>query len=88
MFQWLFKKPNSKTSSEILYEDHFSQLRQLEYNRLDDQGHVYLDYTGGGLYSQSQVDQHFKVLSKNIFGNPHFTNPTSTYSTTLIQETR
>ncbi|SHO62137.1 aminotransferase class V-fold PLP-dependent enzyme [Algoriphagus zhangzhouensis] len=88
MFQWLFKKTISKTSSEILYEDLFSKLRQIEYNRLDDQGHVYLDYTGGGLYSQSQLDKHFKALSKNIFGNPHSTNPTSTYSTILVQEAR
>ena len=29
------------------------ELRATEYARLDRQGHVYLDYTGGGLYAES-----------------------------------
>ena len=31
------------------------ELRATEYARLDRQGHVYLDYTGGGLYAESQL---------------------------------
>ena len=27
------------------------ELRETEFARLDDGGHVYLDYTGGGLYA-------------------------------------
>src|SRR2546427_260284 len=30
-------------------------LRVREYRRLDDQHHVYLDYTGGSLHAESQV---------------------------------
>ena len=29
------------------------ELRATEYARLDRQGHVYLDYTGGSLYAES-----------------------------------
>ena len=31
------------------------ELRARDYARLDRLGHVYLDYTGGGLYAESQV---------------------------------
>lgn len=31
------------------------ELRASDYNRLDDQQHMYLDYTGAGLYGSSQV---------------------------------
>ena len=33
----------------------FDHLRASEYGRLDAHDHVYLDYTGGGLYAESQV---------------------------------
>ena len=31
------------------------QLRQSEFSRLDRARHVYLDYTGSGLYAESQI---------------------------------
>ena len=37
-------------------------LRQRQYSRLDRGGHVYLDYTGGGLYAASQVLSHQEFL--------------------------
>ncbi|MCZ7540996.1 MAG: hypothetical protein M5U29_14030 [Anaerolineae bacterium] len=52
------------------------RLRAVEYARLDAQGHVYLDYTGGGLYAESQLAQHQALLRENVFGNPHSSNPT------------
>ena len=33
-------------------------LRRREYGRLDAEGQVYLDYTGGGLHAASQIDAH------------------------------
>lgn len=33
-------------------------LRASEFGRLDAAGHVYLDYTGSGLYGASQVQRH------------------------------
>jgi selenocysteine lyase/cysteine desulfurase len=57
------------------------ELRATEYARLDRTGHVYLDYTGGGLYAESQVRAHLDLLLRGVFGNPHSTNPTSLATT-------
>ncbi|MCH7800800.1 MAG: aminotransferase class V-fold PLP-dependent enzyme [Chloroflexi bacterium] len=71
-------------SSTHLVDD----LRKREYSRLDEQGHIYLDYTGGGLYADSQIRQHADMLKDGVFGNPHSTNPTSAASTELIERAR
>jgi selenocysteine lyase/cysteine desulfurase len=64
------------------------ELRQIEYGRLDRLGHVYLDYTGGGLYAESQLRLHQELLSNNVFGNPHSSNPTSMAATRLVESAR
>ena len=64
------------------------ELRATEYARLDAGEHVYLDYTGGGLYSQRQLDQHQESLRTSVLGNPHSRNPTSRAATELIDRTR
>jgi len=63
-------------------------LRASEYARLDKGGHVYLDYTGGGLYAYSQIRNHAALLRDDVYGNPHSTNPSSLLMTRLIEETR
>lgn len=63
-------------------------LRQREYARLDEQQHVYLDYTGGGLYGASQVQTHMNLLMNGVFGNPHSSNPTSLAMTELDEGAR
>ena len=37
-------------------------LRTREYSRLDLLGQVYLDYTGGGIYSDYQLEEHLNLL--------------------------
>jgi molybdenum cofactor sulfurtransferase len=64
------------------------ELRRAEYARLDAGGHVYLDYTGAGLYAQSQLAEHFALLRDNVFGNPHSVNPTSAATTELVERAR
>lgn len=64
------------------------QLRSTEYRRLDERGQVYLDYTGGSLYAESQLEQHMALLRSGVFGNPHSTNPTSTAMTEHVERTR
>ena len=64
------------------------ELRATEYARLDRQGHVYLDYTGGGLYAESQLRDHLALLSEEVFGNPHSKNLTSMAMTRLVEQTR
>ncbi len=63
-------------------------LRSTEYGRLDATGQVYLDYTGGGLYAESQLRQHLELLQHNVFGNPHSHNPTSQAMTCLVDQAR
>src|SRR5579859_4588862 len=64
------------------------ELRAKDYNRLDKLGQVYLDYTGGGLYAESQLNAHIELLKNNVFGNPHSTNPTSLAMTRLVESAR
>ena len=63
-------------------------LRCKEYGRLDKHKHIYLDYTGGGLYAASQVTAHTQLLHEQVFGNPHSHNPTSSAMTALVEEAR
>ena len=64
------------------------ELRETEYGRLDRAGHVYLDYTGGSLYAESQLRQHHVELSQHVFGNPHSNNPTSQAMTERVERAR
>jgi selenocysteine lyase/cysteine desulfurase len=64
------------------------QVRAREYARMDAGGHVYLDYTGGGLYADSQILAHMQLLREHVYGNPHSSNPTSQATTALVEGTR
>ena len=73
-----------------LYEStaHIDQLRAIDYRRIDQAEHIYLDYTGAGLYAESQVKKHQKILLENTFGNPHSSNPTSLAATNYVESAR
>ena len=43
-------------------------LRASEYDRLDNGGSTYLDYTGAGVYATSQVNAHLDLLSRIVAG--------------------
>ena len=64
------------------------ELRRTEFSRLDAGGHVYLDYTGAGLYADSQLAEHMEILRGAVFGNPHSSNPTSAAMTELVESAR
>ncbi|NNJ13610.1 aminotransferase class V-fold PLP-dependent enzyme [Chloroflexales bacterium ZM16-3] len=64
------------------------ELRAREYARLDAEGQVYLDYTGGGLYADVQLREHMEILRAHTFGNPHSCNPTSQAATVLCEGAR
>jgi molybdenum cofactor sulfurtransferase len=66
----------------------FVDLRRSEYPRLDAAGQVYLDYTGAGLYADSQLEEHLALLRGGVFGNPHSVNPTSAAMTELVEQAR
>lgn len=63
-------------------------LRTSEYGRLDAGGHTYVDYTGGGLYAVSQVQEHAAMLASHVYGNPHSGSPSSSATTQLVERTR
>jgi selenocysteine lyase/cysteine desulfurase len=66
----------------------FAALRRQEYGRLDADHQVYLDYTGGGLHADSQIDAHVELLRTAVLGNPHSNNPTSLAATALVERAR
>lgn len=66
----------------------FSDLRAREFARLDDGGHVYLDYTGSGLYAAGQIRRHSEWLNGAVLGNPHSRNPSSQAATHTVEEVR
>jgi len=68
--------------------DLFDELRRTEFARLDAAGDVYLDYTGAGMYAESQLAEHLELLRNSVFGNPHSVNPTSTAMTELVERAR
>ncbi len=67
---------------------HLDDLRASDYARIDRQNQVYLDYTGGGLYAESQLQKHMALLTENVYGNPHSTNLTSMAATELVERAR
>lgn len=85
-----------RKSEHIFHEAHptyqnsvsIDHLRRKEYHNLDKDGHIYLDYTGGGLYAEFQLQEHFELLRHNIFGNPHSISPTSSAITKLDEQAR
>lgn len=56
---------------------HLDAARDKDYARLDEEGQVYLDYTGAGLYGESQLQAHLAYLSHHVLGNPHSASPAS-----------
>ncbi len=73
--------------SELLRQ-RFEQLRASEFGRLDEGGHVYLDYTGSGLYARSQLRRHEEFLERQVLGNPHSENPASVVATRIVEDAR
>ena len=68
--------------------DGLDELRASEYSRLDATDTVYLDYTGGSLYAESQLEEHLQNLRDDVFGNPHSANPTSSAATERVESAR
>jgi selenocysteine lyase/cysteine desulfurase len=64
------------------------ELRRSDYPRLDRHQHVYLDYTGGGLYADSQLSAHARILQGDVLGNPHSASLSSSHTTELVERAR
>ena len=66
----------------------FERLRARELERLDRHGQVYLDYTGAAPYPASLIREHHRLLSDQLYGNPHSTNPASLRSNDAAESAR
>jgi selenocysteine lyase/cysteine desulfurase len=66
----------------------FRDLRAREYARLDEVRQAYLDYTGSGLYGESQLRWCRDWLARRVLGNPHSENPASLASTAEVERVR
>jgi selenocysteine lyase/cysteine desulfurase len=81
-------RPRPETVDPVWDGDAVQALRDREYGRLDGLDQVYLDYTGGGLYAQSQLDEHQRRLRSSVLGNPHSDSPAAAASTRLADAAR
>lgn len=88
MFSIFSKDSEGKAIEGLKHDQFFNQLINDEFSRLKRTNNTYLDYTGGNLYAQSQLDKHHALLADNVFGNPHSTNPTSVLATELVEASR
>ena len=79
-----FLKANPIFKSTQLLDD----LRRTDYGRLDRLSQVFLDYTGGGLYADSQIRDCTDLLDGGVFGNPHSDSPASSATTSLVERAR
>lgn len=66
----------------------FEELRNKDFARLDRNKQVYFDYTGGNLYPESLLKEHYDFLAEHVLGNPHSSNPTSKLATKKVEEAR
>lgn len=91
------RSAQAQTYAEAAFRQHYPAyatteavdlLRAHDFARLDQLRQVYLDYTGGGLYAETQLQQHMELLSSQVFGNPHSTNPSSQAMTALVEQAR
>ncbi len=74
--------------SEVDDVGFFHELRAREFSRLDDTHHSYLDYTGSGLYGESQIRWHRDWLAARVLGNPHSDNPASLAATHEVDQVK
>ncbi len=65
-----------------------TRRRQDDFARLDDQGEIYLDFTGAGLHGKPQIEGHMAWLLHQTLGNPHSDSPTSGRATAAVEQAR
>jgi selenocysteine lyase/cysteine desulfurase len=82
------RKPSPPIPRSTTPTSPLGELRATEFARLDASGQVYLDYTGAGLYAESQLAEHLALLRGGVFGNPHSLSPTSAAATELVERAR
>ncbi|MGW7411757.1 aminotransferase class V-fold PLP-dependent enzyme [Streptomyces sp. NPDC054863] len=81
-------QPQSPPPQDAPAAEFFTALRDAEFGRLDEGGHVYLDHTGAALPPRSLVLASAERVVGGCYGNPHSESPASRASGLLLTEAR
>lgn len=65
----------SRFGNDYGYNGTIDTIRETDMKRLH--GAVYLDYTGAGLYRESQIRECSNFLLNGLYGNAHSRSPSS-----------
>ena len=64
------------------YNGTIDTIREEDMKRL--RGAVYLDYTGSGVYRESQIRECSNLLLNNMYGNAHSRSPSSLATENIV----
>ncbi|MEU7140961.1 aminotransferase class V-fold PLP-dependent enzyme [Nocardia sp. NPDC046473] len=67
---------------------HLDRIRVDDFGQLDEQDLIYLDYTGSGLPSRTQLRAYEHAMGNAIWGNPHSASGPSQRSTEAMRHAR
>lgn len=71
------------------YEGYNSEIEELSITQVARyMNHTYLDYTGSGLYQESQLEGFFEDLKLHRYGNAHSKNPSAQSTDKKLTESR
>lgn len=73
-------------SSRYGYNGKIDSIRESEYPQL--KGAVYLDHSGATTYAKSILTSFHTDLTRNLFGNPHSNNPSSSLTSHRVEQVR
>ncbi|CAG8505089.1 15397_t:CDS:2 [Acaulospora morrowiae] len=68
------------------YNGKIDSIRENEYPQL--KGAVYLDHSGATTYAKSILTSYHSDLTRNLFGNPHSNNPSSSLTSHRVEQVR
>lgn len=71
-----------KFGKDYGYDGKLEEIRQRELKRMH--GAVYLDYSGAGIYQESQVRKCNDLLLDELLGNAHSRSPSSIKTEELV----
>jgi len=70
------------------YNGLLNSMYDFELGQRLGEGQHYLDYTGSSVYTETQLTAIMQDFRKNVFGNPHSENPSSSLTRDRIEEVR
>lgn len=78
----IYKLFSDKYGNDYGYNQTLGEMRSKEMKRLKDA--TYLDYTGAGVYWESQIRKCADLLVSDLYGNAHSVNPSSSRTESIV----